>query len=609
MSEPRSSITGPGARSPHTFHIPVMGTGFTVDTPLRVARYGISSVISLVDDVLLEQMRGRHCRASGESFVPIASCEQDARARRITAYLNLVDRLVARQSQALQAAPFEPGSEITRYFELLPEGALKRAYRAMLASASPSERAALQAELRLRAVPGRIDVNIMTKLDRDNSRAGEKLPPEFADAMAALRGFAQSTLRSCVVFSAGLNQRLFTYAAQFPDFFPDPQGHFKKGIVLKVSDFRSAEVQGRFLAKRGLWVGECRVESGLNCGGHAFATKGFLMGPILEEFRGRREELRGKLFAACAAAWAERGIGPFPAPPPMKLTVQGGIGTSDEDLMLREVFSADGTGWGTPFLLVPEATNVDPELLLQLSAATAGDVYLSRSSPLGIPYWNLRSSASERERRQRILADRPGSPCMKGFLMSNTEFTREPICTASHGYQSRKLKALREQDLPQDRRAALEDQVLEKSCICHDLGGSAALLAGIAPDATPAVCPGPGIAYFSRIASLEEMLGHIYGRQSLFSGDSRPHMFLNELDIYLNYLQKEAAQFAQGLTEKTPAYFKEFSDNLSEGIAYYAAFAERLAGQQRQRFLAELAGLRAKLASLNLPAAAIAPST
>ena len=43
-------------RSAHTFHIPVMGTGFTIDTPLRVAKYGITTVISLVDDLLIEQM-------------------------------------------------------------------------------------------------------------------------------------------------------------------------------------------------------------------------------------------------------------------------------------------------------------------------------------------------------------------------------------------------------------------------------------------------------------------------------------------------------------------------------------------------------------------------
>ena len=45
----------------HTFHIPVMGTGFTIDTPLRVAKYGISSAISLVDGVLIEQMRKFYC--------------------------------------------------------------------------------------------------------------------------------------------------------------------------------------------------------------------------------------------------------------------------------------------------------------------------------------------------------------------------------------------------------------------------------------------------------------------------------------------------------------------------------------------------------------------
>ena len=41
----------------HSFHIPVMGIGFTIDTPLKVSKYGIDSVISLVDDVLLEKIR------------------------------------------------------------------------------------------------------------------------------------------------------------------------------------------------------------------------------------------------------------------------------------------------------------------------------------------------------------------------------------------------------------------------------------------------------------------------------------------------------------------------------------------------------------------------
>ena len=40
----------------HTFHIPVMGLAFTIDSPIRVAHYGISSVISIMDDDLIEKM-------------------------------------------------------------------------------------------------------------------------------------------------------------------------------------------------------------------------------------------------------------------------------------------------------------------------------------------------------------------------------------------------------------------------------------------------------------------------------------------------------------------------------------------------------------------------
>ena len=43
-------------------------------------------------------------------------------------------------------------------------------------------------------MPGSIDVNIMAKGDRDLYRDGEKLPPRFSDASAALRGFAESEL-------------------------------------------------------------------------------------------------------------------------------------------------------------------------------------------------------------------------------------------------------------------------------------------------------------------------------------------------------------------------------------------------------------------------------
>ena len=432
-------MTNAVGQRPHSFHVCVMGTGFTIDAPLRVARYGIDSVMSLVDDVLMEQMRKLHCTQADEPYEEIADSDEDCRARRITAYLNLLDTLISRQVEALQSSPFEPGSEITRYFELLPDSPLAREYRAMLTTTDAAERLKRQQRLRSQATPGSIDVNIMSKSDRDVYRHGEKLPAKYSVASAALRGYAESTLRSAIVFSAGFNPRLYSYTAEFDDFFPDENGCFKKKIILKVSDYHSAAVQGRFLAKRGLWVSEYRIESGLNCGGHAFATQGLLLGPILAEFKQKKTELTEQLYATYVKALAQRNS-PLPKEPPgVRLTVQGGIGTAAEDAFLREHYAADGTGWATPFLLVPEVTNVDREHLEKLCKATEKDVYLSDSSPFGLPFWNLRTSASEERRRRRIAEGRPGSPCIKGYVkLFNTEFTELPICTASRQYQRQK---------------------------------------------------------------------------------------------------------------------------------------------------------------------------
>ncbi len=581
--------------SPHSFHIPVMGTGFMIDAPLRVAKYGISSVISLVDDVLIEQMRRFHCRQEGEPYEEITDADDDPRAHRITAYLDLLDRLVRRQVEQLQASPFEPGSEITRYYELLPETPLRRAYRDMQAAGDPADRSRRQEQLRRWAVPGSIDVNIMSKGDRDVYRDGEKLPARFSDASAALRGYANSSLASSIVFSAGINPRLYGYIAEFDDFFPDQHGALKKKIVLKVSDYHSAAVQGKFLAKRGLWVSEYRVESGLNCGGHAFATRGLLLGPILAEFQQKKRELVAQLHEMYVKALVRLGPATEQLPREVRITVQGGIGTAAEDTLLREHYDADGTGWATPFLLVPEVTNVDREHLDKLAAAADGDVYLSDSSPFGLPFWNLRTSASEEARRRRIAANRPGSPCFKGYVrLFNTEFTALPICIASRQYQRLKLEQIAGADLTDEDRAAARQRVLEKSCICHDLAGGATLKHGVDPAATPAVCCGPNIVNFSKIATLEEMVGHIYGRTSLLINPNRPHMFLRELALYIDFLRRELENRRQGLCPNTPHYFREFEENLQSGIDHCRRLADRFAAEEKERFLSELDKLREK---------------
>jgi hypothetical protein len=290
--------------------------------------------------------------------------------------------------------------------------------------------------------------------------------------------------------------------------------------------------------------------------------------------------------------------------PAVRITVQGGIGTVAEDRFLRERYGVDGTGWCTPFLLVPEVTNVDDEHLKKLCAATDRDVFLSDASPFGLPFWNLRASASELARQRRIEEGRPGSPCSKGYVrLFNTEFTQRPICTASRQYLSLKLAELAGAELTDEQRAAWRASVLAKSCICHDLAGGATLKNGIDPAATPAVCCGPNIVNFSRISTLKEMVGHIYGRISLLSGADRPHMFLRELALYVDYLRNELAKQKIGITSNPPGYFREFVENLLSGVDYYRRLANRLAGANPTRFLAQLEALQREVQSL-LPAGA-----
>ncbi len=588
-------------KHPHSFHIPVMGTGFTIDTPLKVARYGISSVISLVDDVLIEKVRKYHCQRLNEPYEPIEAGVPDSRAHRITAYLNLLDRVVRRQVTDLQASSFEGNGEIRRYYDLLPETDLKKQYRKMLAETDEKEKARLQDELRLQAVPGSIDVNIMTKLDCDTYRNGEKQPPEYSGAMSALRGYAQSTLRSAIVFSAGISQRLYGYAAQFEDFFPDKAGNFIKEIVLKVSDYRSALIQGKFLANRGLWVAEFRVESGLNCGGHAFLNPGHLLGPVLEEFKEKRRELYETQLKVYEKALSGMGRPLDQAPPQARLTVQGGIGTAGENDFLLNFYQVDSTGWGTPFLLVPEATNVDQEHLDRLIHAKKEDVYLSNSSPLGVPYWSLRTSYSEEARRRRIQEGHPGSPCPNKLLATNAEFTKIPICPASRLYVKRKLEHLPEEGLSPEQLAVVKELVLEKTCICHDLAGSATLKYGIDQDATPSVCCGPNILNFKKIASLEDMVGHIYGRLSLLANSERPNMFLEEIRLYVEQLRKEMKEFSDGLQSRQQSYLAGFKKNLLSGIEYYRGMTRQFIEDQRDRFLEELKSLQQEIEMMSLP--------
>lgn len=573
----------------HTFHIPVLGLAYSVDTPVKVARFGISSVVSVIQHELLEQMRKFHSSQYNLPYMEITAKEIDFRAKRVKAYLNMLQEIVSLQLNKLRAEAFEADTDITKYFKMLPEKSdLKKLYTDMTIAVGEIKENLCE-KLRQQITAGSIDVNIMTKVDNLNYAAdGETLlAPEFSDALSALRGFAQSNLESSVVFSAGLNPRLYSYIDTFPDFFPDENGHLKKKIILKVSDYRSALIQGKFLAKKGVWISEFRIESGLNCGGHAFATDGYLLGPILQEFKDKREELNTELKESVNAALAAKKQPLLPSTIRARITVQGGIGTAEEDEFLRDFYGVDATGWGSPFLLVPEATNVDNETLGSLASAQPDDYYLSHASPLGVPFNNFRKSSAQKLRLERLEKGRPGSPCYKKHLTFNKEFTAVPICEASRQYQHLKLQQLAGEGLTPSAFKQRVEEITEKDCLCEGLSATALLKNDIpVPRNLTAVtiCPGPNLAFFSGVFTLADMVEHIYGKRNLLNDVYRPHMFVNELKIYIKYLNAEIQKSLPEPSDKQRKYFKTFYDNLQQGIAYYRDIITQAANDTKEQY-------------------------
>jgi hypothetical protein len=578
-----------------------MGLGFTIDTPHRVAHYGISSVISLVDDGLMEKMRKYFCEQLNLEYHPISHREPDFRAARITAYLDLMDEMVKEKFRELKQSVLHRKDEIEKYIALLPDiSELKQKFETLIKSNSNGQSLLDWAERNL--FSGSIDVNIMTKLDRHVFSGDEKLPPEFNDAHAALRGYAQSKLSSALVLSAGMNPRLYNYLETFEDFYPDQEGNLKKKIILKVSDYRSAIIQGKYLAKKGIWVSEYRIESGLNCGGHAFASDGYLMGPILAELSLKRESLQAETFEILSAALQRKGR-PCPDQPlPMKFTAQGGVGTAEEHNFLLEYYKLDSIGWGSPFLLVPEVVSLDEDTMDLLCKAKEEDLYLSGISPLGVPFNNVRNNSKDLEKQALIDSGNPGSHCPKRYACILNEFGVDGICSASRKYQRLKIQELDTLAYSPEKRKREYEKIVEKACICLGLGTSALLEHGIDHSyegAAVSVCPGPNLAYFDKKVSLKEMVDHIYGRTNIISRTDRPHMFLKELELYINYLQTQVEEADKPLSDKQEKYFEVFRNNILEGVQYYKGLFSNEAyfkGDRQQDIFARLSALEARLA-------------
>ena len=503
-----------------------MGTAFTADTPIKVSRFGIDSVIALADDVLLERLRKIYTKKNNLQYEEIKNNTKDYRADRITSYLNLVNKLACDKFDEYTTATKEKLESLKTYFNSFSDASsLKKEFEKLTERYFNLDEISdwLKENLKM----GSIDVNIMTKVDKPNFFKNESLPFEYNDAHAALRGFAKSNLSSSIIFSAGMNPRLYGYISKFEDFYPNAEGYIKKKIVLKVSDYRSALIQGKFLAKKGLWVSEYRIESGLNCGGHSFATDGYLMGPILEEFKQKRNTLTQEGYTICKEALlANNKVVPEDLLT-LKITAQGGVGTSEEHDFLIKHYGLDSVGWGTPFLLVPEATTVDDDTRKKLLKAKEKDLYLSNVSPLGIPFNNLRDTSKDLEKQKKVEIGNPGSPCPRKYLALTREYDEKGICTASRLYQKNKIT-----------EKGISNEITDKVCLCMGLAASSIINNKIKTKESKgvSVCPGPNMAYFDNVLSLDQMTKHIYGVENFMSRDDRPNMFIKELNLYVDFL-------------------------------------------------------------------------
>ena len=555
----------------HTFHIPVMGLAYTIDSPIRVAQYGISSVISIIDDEVIEKMHTYYSKKFQLHYEGISNKIHDYRSERITAYLNMVDDVVKQKFDAFKKELVESKEVLENYIAMLPnKSEIKRQLLQLIDEGTDAVKNYIETHL----TPGSIDVNIMTKVDKDNFIKNEQLPVTFNDAHASLRGFANSKLTSSVVLSAGMNPRLYSYFENFKDFFPDFNGDLKKKIILKVSDFRSAMIQGNFLAKKGLWVSEYRIESGLNCGGHAFATDGYLLGPIMEEFKQNKDQLIQSAHDLMVKALGQKEMPAPEKPLELKITVQGGVGTAEEHDFLLDYYAVDSVGWGSPFLLVSEATSVDDETRNLLSKSIEKDFYTSQISPLGVPFNTVRGTTNEALKLSRIIENKSGSSCPKKLLALSKEFSNQGICNASRKYQDIKLQEL---EAVKDQLSAEEwnkkrTKITDKSCLCVGLVNAAYLENGIkikGEEQGVVICPGPNLAYFDREVSLLDMVKHIYGNASVLGKINRPNMFINELKMYVEYLKNEVEEVSNEITAAQIKKLQAFKNNLLEGIEYY----------------------------------------
>ena len=63
----------------------------------------------------------------------------------------------------------------------------------------------------------------------------------------------------------------------------------------------------------------------------------------------------------------------------------------------------------------------------------------------------------------------------------------------------------------------------------------------------------------------------IYGMSDSITRVDRPHMFLKELDLYINFLSSKLEEASDDFNKKQVKYFTKFTNNLYQGLDYYSS--------------------------------------
>jgi hypothetical protein len=224
-----------------------------------------------------------------------------------------------------------------------------------------------------------------------------------------------------------------------------------------------------------------------------------------------------------------------------------------------------------------------------------------------VPFNNIRNSTAEQQRVKRIEKNRPGSPCYKKYLVSNTEFTEEPICTASRQYQKLKIDQLNAKGITGVQYENELNDITAKDCLCEGLETSILLKNGMPLShklSAVTICPGPNLAYFSWVFSLREMVDHIYGRLNILNSLTRQNMFINELNLYVDYLKKMIDKNVTEVNAKQNKYLNTFKSNLAKGIEYYKSMIPKFKLETQEylnKMLDDLLLQEKELISIQIP--------